>query len=340
MGRMSFDPGNAQTIYLFTLKRKRIHMFSCPFDFCFQRSKKMPVTADVDAMITSTELAVNDENIQRYKILKAVGTGSFSIVWKAVDTHTNEEVAMKVSSSRYTNSTLEKEFFILSKIKNPHVISPISFYYDRRALVTTHMILPFMKKDLYTHVEEQRYMSEEALGKLVLDIAVAIKHIHDLDIVHRDVKPENILVGDNGDYILCDFGSAESVNALSFDGLIGSLFYMAPEVAEAYVKGNTSTFSIGRQMDIFSFGMVLYNMVTLTMGGADPANKSEMGFIDEISRFDMMPHVDKLIDLSDVFRDLLKMMLCRSPVARITAEEILNHDFVTGKNTISSNYRM
>ena len=303
-------------------------MLSCFFGSCFKRSK--PTVLTVDELLSSSGPAMAD-NFKRYKTIKKIGSGGFSKVWKAVDTHTEQEVAMKVSYSSYTNSTLEKEFFILRKMDNPHVISPISFYYDRRALVTTHMILPFMKKDLYTHaVDEKRYMNDDDLRKLVIDIADAIKHVHDKDIVHRDIKIENILIDDNGDYILSDFGSAEDVNALSLNELIGSLAYMAPEVAAVHVTRNTiSTFAIGKPIDIFSFGMTLYNIVTFTMGGADPANKSDTSFIDEISRFDMMPHIDNIADRSVAFKDLLKRMLYRSPVARITIDEILSHDFVT-----------
>jgi serine/threonine protein kinase len=311
-------------------------MFSCLFGSCFKRTKNMVLT--VDELLNATEPAMGGANdIQRYKSIRKIGTGGFAKVWKAIDTHTKEYVAMKVSSSSYTNNVLEKEFFILRKLNSPHIISPIAFYYDRRALTTTHMIIPFMKKDLYTHaVEEKRYMSEEELRKLVIDIANAIKHVHELDLVHRDIKPENILIDDNGNYVLCDFGHAEHDNSVSLEGLKGSLFYMAPEVASAHVKKNRNTipFSIGKPIDIFSFGMTLHNVATLSMGGANPSNKLEINYIDEISRFDMMPQVDDLTDRSDTFRDLLKMMLYRSPIARITVEEILEHPFVTGKDAI------
>jgi serine/threonine protein kinase len=62
--------------------------------------------------------------------------------------------------------------------------------------------------------------------------------------------------------------------------------------------------------------------------------KGDMVFIDEISRFDMMNQIDALADRSPAFKDLLKMMLYRSPIARITVDEILVHPFVTGKNGI------
>lgn len=295
------------------------------------------MTLTVDEIINVAEPDVGYRNDKsRYTSIRKIGSGSFAKVWEAIDTHTKEYVAMKISSSRYTNSALEKEFFILRKMNNPHIISPIAFYYDRRARVTTHLILPFMKKDLFTHVEEKRDMSDEELRKLVIDIADAIKHVHDLDLVHRDIKPENILIDDNGDYVLCDFGNAEHDNSMTLGGLKGSLFYMAPEVAEAHVRRNRNRtpFSIGKSIDIFSFGMTLYNLATLSLGGANPTNKSDMVFIDEISRFDMMPQIEKLFDRSDAFKDLLKMMLYRSPVARITIDEILEHPFVTGSDAI------
>jgi serine/threonine protein kinase len=309
-------------------------MLSCIFGSCFKRSETMTLTAHIDTLIPAAPAMVDRNDNSRYTCIRKIGSGGFANVWKTIDTHTNEYVAMKVSSSRYMNSALEKEFSILRKMNNPHIISPIAFYYDRRALTTTHLILPFMKKDLFTHVvEEKRDMSDEDLRKLVIDIADAIKHVHDLDLVHRDIKPENILIADNGDYVLCDFGNTESDNSLSLNGLKGSLFYMAPEVAAAYVKRNRNTipFAIGKPIDIFSFGMTLYNVATLSMGGANPTNKSDMVFIDEISRFDMMNQIDALADRSSAFKDLLMMMLYRSPIARMTADEILEHPFVTGK---------
>jgi len=309
------------------------HMLSCLFGSCFKRSKSMVLA--VDELLDATAPAMGDANdTQRYKSIRKIGSGGFAKVWKAIDTHTKGYVAMKVSSSRSSNNVLEKEFYILRKMNNPHVISPIAFYYDRRAVTTTHMILPFMKKDLYSHVfDEGRHMSDEELRKLVNDIADAIKHIHTIGFVHRDIKPENILIDDNGDYVLCDFGHAEHHDEMSLYGLKGSLFYMAPEVAAARLTSRTP-FTIGKPVDVFSFGMTLYNITTRTMGGANPRNKSDAVYIDEISRFDMMTQIDAIADRSDEFKDLLKMMMHRSPVARATIDEILDHDFVTGKNAI------
>lgn len=314
---------------MLTLKiTTQIHMFWC----CFaKRTKTKPMVLTVDELLNAT----GDSNVaQRYKCIQEIGAGGFAKVWKATDTQTNEEVAMKVSSSRSANNTLENEFSILRKMNNPHIISPIAFYYDRRASTTTHMILPFVKKDLYSHViEADRRMNDEELRKLVIDIADAIKHTHEIGFAHRDIKPENILIGDDGEYVLCDFGHAEHHEEMSLHGLKGSLFYVAPEVAAARLRSRTP-FAIGKPVDIFSFGMTLHNIATRSMGGANPNNKSDAVFIDEISRFDMMPQVDKLVDRPAAFRDLLKLMLYRNPVARATIEEILEHPFVTGKGDI------
>lgn len=303
-------------------------MFWC----CFaKRTKTKPMVLTVDDLLNAT----GDSNVtQRYKCIQKIGAGGVAKAWKATDIQTNEEVAMKVSSSLSANNTLENEFSILRKMNNPHIISPIAFYYDRRASTTTHMILPFMKKDLYSHViEADLRMNDEELRKLVIDIADAIKHTHEIGFAHRDIKPENILIGDDGEYVLCDFGHAEHHEEMSLHGLKGSLFYVAPEVAAARLRSRTP-FAIGKPVDIFSFGMTLHNIATRSMGGANPNNKSDAVFIDEISRFDMMPQVDKLADRPAAFRDLLKLMLYRNPVARATIEEILEHPFVTGKGDI------
>ncbi len=306
-------------------------MLSCLFGSCFKRSKSMVLT--VDELFANTAPVTEDINVnKRYKTIQKIGSGAFSKVWEAVDVQTKQTVAMKVSYSRFTNNALEKEFTTLRKLNNPHIISPIAFYYDRRELVTTHMIIPFMRRDLYARVVEQNLrMSDEDLRKLVIDIADAIKHIQSKDLVHRDIKPENILIDDDGNYVLCDFGNAEHENEMSLRGLKGSLFYMAPEVAGAFVGRHTTPFAIGKPVDIFSFGMTLHNVATQTLGGVNPGSKTDAVFAEEISMFDMSHQIDGIDDRPDTFKDLLRMMLTRSPVARITVDEILDHDFVTRK---------
>ena len=306
------------------------------FGSCFQRSKTMEVVNN-DTLSSVPSIMGDGVNNKRYKSLNKIGSGGSAMVWKSIDTHTMEVVAMKVSSMHHGNTELENEFFLLRKFNNPHIISPIAFYYDRRSRVTSHMILPFMNKDLFTHViDEGRYMNEKELRKLVIDIADGIKHIHDRGVIHRDIKPENILIDTNGTYVLCDFGCAEWDDSISFNKAKGTLNYMAPEVATAYVKNNKNemSFIIGKSMDIFSFGMTLYNIATRSAGGPTRVGKSSDVFMNEISKFDMMPYIDELTDRSAAFSDLLKMMLYRSPVARITVEEILDHPFVTGSDAM------
>jgi len=89
-----------------------------------------------------------------------------------------------------------------------------------------------------------------------------------------------------------------------------------------------SPFTIGKPIDIFSFGMVLYNIASRTMGGAIRGSKSDAAHLDDIARFDMIPFVDKM-ECDKMFKNMLMSMLIRHPTGRITIDEILRHPFIS-----------
>lgn len=270
----------------------------------------------------------NIDPLKRYRLDKPIGSGGFAKVSSAIDTIANTSVAVKISKGSYPARTLKREFDLIEKMEHPNIIRPTDFYYIHDLFTTAHMVLPLMKKDLYTHaIDENRIMKTEDLRKLVVDIAGAIKYIHDKDIVHRDIKPENILIDASGNYVLCDFGHAEYSDSMKMIGLYGSLSYMAPEVAANRLECR-SPFTIGKPIDIFSFGMVLYNIATRTMGGAIRGSKTDAAHLDDIARFDMIPFVDEM-ECDEMFKDLLMSMLIRHPVGRITIDEILRHPFIS-----------
>lgn len=272
-------------------------------------------------------------SISNYTFIQQIGSGAFSNVWKANDDISGETVAMKISSGNIANLTLEKEFYYLRSMNHKNIIAPIRFLYDRKLpAYPTYMVLPFMKKDLYTYaIDDDNYLSNEDLKKLIRDIGNAIKYTHSKNIIHRDIKPENIMIDNNDNYILCDFGGAEHEDLIVSNHLVGSIHYIAPEFITGYLNNNSNNLALGKPGDIYSFGMTLYNMTSKSMGGPSSKHKSQIQFMREIVNYDMTSRIDEL-DRPAQFKDMLKFMLCQSPIQRLTIDELLNHDFLNNSH--------
>jgi len=292
---------------------------------CFNTEPKINMTTIIKPLGKKKNASV----LTNYNIIKQIGNGAFSNVWKAEDIISGDTVALKISTGNIENLTLEKEFYYLRSMNHKNIIAPIKFFYDRRLpTYPTYMVIPFMKKDLYTHViDENNHMSNEDLKKIIQDIGNAIKHMHSKNIVHRDIKPENIMIDHGDNYILCDFGGVEHEDLISSKHLIGSTPYMAPEFIVGYINNNSNNLALGKPGDIYSFGMTLYNMASRSMGGPSPNNKTNLKFIQEITHYDMTDRINEL-EHPESFKNMLQFMLCRSPIQRLTIDEVLNHPFM------------
>lgn len=109
--------------------------------------------------------------------------------------------------------------------------------------------------DLFDYIELNEHISETEIQRIFKQVALAVKHIHDLGIVHRDIKDENILLDESGSVSLIDFGSAAYFRkGRTFDTFGGTLDYCAPEI----LKGMAYE---GPPQDIWSLGTLLYTLV-------------------------------------------------------------------------------
>lgn len=197
-----------------------------------------------------------------YRLLTMLGKGGMGEVWRAHDTDTDRVVALKVLPTTLANddeyrARFLREAQIVSRLNNPFVV-PIHRYgtIDGRLYVDMRLV---EGRDLATLLEDGPLAPPRAVA-IVEQAAKALNAAHKLGLVHRDVKPSNVLVTDDDFAYLIDFGIAQDVNRTGLTGtgtVIGTWSYMAPERMTA---GGSS----GPSCDIYSLACVLHECLTAT----------------------------------------------------------------------------
>ncbi len=210
----------------------------------------------------------------RYRLERLLGTGGMASVWLARDDRLNRAVAIKVISDSLAVddayvTRFEREARVAAGLSHQNLVRVFDYdaESDRPLLITEYV-------DGGTLAERLKDERRQALDleRLALDLLAALDHIHGAGIVHRDVKPANVLFAEDGRALLTDFGIAhpEDATRLTQTGqVIGTLRYLAPEVAE----GRPAT----PQSDLFSCGVLLREAA----GGQIPSRLS--GLVERLS---------------------------------------------------------
>jgi serine/threonine protein kinase, bacterial len=210
-------------------------------------------------------------NFGRYELLSLLGAGGMGQVWRARDSQTNRVVALKVLPENSADDEEPRERFrreceAVAQLTEPHVI-PIHDFGDVDGRLFLNMRL-VDGTDLRTLVKTEGALPPARAVAIIAQVAGALQAAHDVGLVHRDVKPSNILVCANDFAYLIDFGIAHASgdHTLTKAGqTIGTAAYMAPEAIGAAVKTHS-------RVDVYALACVLYECLT---GG--PPFTTDMG---------------------------------------------------------------
>ena len=196
----------------------------------------------------------------RYRLTEQIGMGGMAIVYRAVDLRTGHNVAVKVLRPEYNEdsefiSRFQREAEAASKMTHHNIVNllDVGMDGDNRYLVMEYV----QGKTLKTVIQERGKLSPALAGQIAIRILSALEHAHRNGIVHRDIKPQNILVHADGHIKVADFGIARIANSSTLtkgDNVMGSVHYFSPEQARGEGANATS--------DIYSTGVVLYEMLT------------------------------------------------------------------------------
>ena len=207
----------------------------------------------------------------RYRIIEEVGHGGMAVVYRAHDEILRREVAVKVLHAHLlaepeSRARLEREACAVAKLNHDGILQIFDYASDEAA--NSYIVTEFIDgQTLKQFLGNRKLPVPEIAALMVIEIGEALCHAHSLGIIHRDMKPENVMVRKDGFLKLMDFGVAQVVDLerMTVTGqILGSPAYMAPEVLD----GRTLDF----RSDVFSVGVMLYQMATgsLPFPGKNP----------------------------------------------------------------------
>jgi len=196
----------------------------------------------------------------RYEILEKLGGGGMAIVYKGRDTYLNRYVTVKVLRPEFTSdedfiSRFRREAQAVASLSHPNIVN----IHDVGQEEGVHyLVMEYVRGDNLKAIikKKGRLFPAEAV-RIAVQVCEALEHAHQNNIVHRDVKPHNILITHDGRAKLTDFGiamEATSGTITRSDTIVGSVHYLSPE----QVRGETAT----ARSDIYAVGILLYEMLT------------------------------------------------------------------------------
>lgn len=234
---------------------------------------------------------------ERYMIISSLGEGGMADVYLAIDTILNREVAIKIlrgelSKDPITLVRFQREANAVSKLNHPNVVD----VYDVGEFENNHyIVMEYIRGRTLKQLISQRGVihKEEAIN-IMIQLTSAVQHAHENNIIHRDIKPQNVLVKDDGTIKITDFGIALAHDAIQLtqsDAVLGSAHYLAPETTRGEVPNN--------QVDIYALGIVFYELLTgnVPFKGENPVQIAMKHLREEIpSVMDFNPTLPQSIE--------------------------------------------
>jgi len=226
-------------------------------------AEQVVTSGQIDRIRKTVLGPVPQQQIPGYRILGTLGAGAMATVYKAIHLRLDKAVAIKILPKRLSENAeyvklFYKEALAAAKLNHPNIVGALDvgeangFHYFVMEYVKGHT--------LYDELAEGKVFSEAEALKIILQIARALKHAHSLGLIHRDVKPKNIMITEEGVAKLADMGLARSAADLEAakaeaGRAFGTPYYISPE----QIRGEMN---IDFRADIYSLGATLYHLVT------------------------------------------------------------------------------
>lgn len=198
----------------------------------------------------------------RYQINGFIGEGGMSRVWRALDQNTGKYVAIKVLREEYSEDEsfirrFDREAQAASRMSHPNIVNLLDVGVEDDG--TRYLVMEYVQgKTLKRFIQESGALRPEIASQIIIRVLAALQHAHQNGVVHRDIKPQNILIDKEGTVKVADFGIARMANAQtvnqSDENVMGSVYYFSPEQARGA--------AVDARSDIYSVGVVFYEMLT------------------------------------------------------------------------------
>ncbi|XP_065838371.1 serine/threonine-protein kinase 33-like [Oscarella lobularis] len=286
--------------------------------------------------VRRTRLDDESQLERHYVVGRVLGQGSFGIVKEAVDRQTSTKYAIKIINKEKAGSSamklMERELLILQLVEHRHIIRLEEVFETGKKMF---LVLEYCEGgELQDLFKEKGHFAEDEVRTIVRRLTDAVAYMHQNNMVHRDLKLENILLrgrnddsDDSFDIKLADFGlsyikgesDAVMEGGTMMQSMCGTPLYMAPEVLRNH--------NYSKQCDIWSIGVIMYTLLC----GQQPFRSDEEGMLyDLIKTGKVTFEEDVWTTVSSSAKDLIRGMIQVNPADRMSAREILDHSWMTG----------
>jgi len=254
--------------------------------------------------------------MDKYYILHQIGEGSFGKVFKGRKKQSGQIVALKFLSKRGKSekdlANFRQEIQILKKLRHENIILLLDSFETPHEFC---LVTEFAQGELFEILEDDGTLPESEVRKIGQQLIQALFYLHSNRIIHRDMKPQNILISANGIVKLCDFGFARAMsnNTVVLTSLKGTPLYMAPEIVQELPYNET--------VDLWSLGVILYEL----FHGKPPFYTNNLYSLIQLIVKDPVKFPE---NMSPDFKSFLKGLLNKAPSERLSWPELLNHAFI------------
>ncbi|CAK56504.1 unnamed protein product (macronuclear) [Paramecium tetraurelia] len=264
---------------------------------------------------------------QSYTLLKKIGQGNFAEVYKATNKLDGAEYAIKCFRKSKLKEKIDrlsmiKEISIMKKMQHESVIKLYEVYEGPECL---YLVLEYLRGgEIYQYIKKSHPFSEEKCQKLIYRILKAVHSIHEKGVLHRDLKPENIMLRNKDDLdniCIGDFGLADyySPNGQYLFTRCGTPGYVAPELLQDKLYDY--------KVDIYSVGILMFILIA----GKSPFDGKDYDDVVLRNYYAKVKFED--CKLSEVGMNLLKGLMNKNPIERLSAEDALNHQWFVKENS-------
>ena len=246
-----------------------------------------------------------------YNFQEVLGQGGLGVVYRAAQDPIGRIVAIKVILPEFANDPsfirrFESEAQVVARLEHPHIVPLYDFWRKAgRAYLVMRYLGGGSVRDL---VNAQGKLSLDKVSRISMQTLSAMAFAHRNSVVHRDIKPDNVFLDDDGNAYLSDFGIAKTVGADASEAsgqIVGTPAYLAPE----QIRGEEAT----PQSDIYAFGIMLYEMLS----GARPFNDVSLATLVYRHLNEPLPMIDhESLNLPPVFNGIIQRATAKNPQER------------------------